>query len=178
MKHSIILILIIFLFSCAKETSTTPEVPDKVFETGSFEFGSDAPDFDVLDIDGKAVKLSDFKGKVVVIDFWASWCNICVKAMPEVKQIYEKYKDKDFKMISISLDYKEDALRQALITYGMEWQQIWDEAAPSPNNIASKKYGISGIPSIAVIDKAGKLRYLSYHNKIQVEKAIEQYLQD
>ncbi len=176
MKYIFICLLSLLLFSCAKEVSDNPVKTEIEFDTGSFEFGSEAPDFEVRDIDSNVIKLSDYRGKVVFIDFWASWCNICTKAMPEVKSIYKKYKDSEFAMISISLDYQEDAWKQAIMSYDMEWTQVFDQKPPSEQNIASLKYNIPGIPTVAIIDKEGRLRYLSYHNKIQIETVIDMYI--
>ncbi len=176
MKYIILIPLFIMLAACSKETSTSTNPIDNNTQGGNLEIGTEAPDFELTDKDGNPVRLSDYRGKVVFIDFWASWCNICVKAIPEVKQIYNKYKNKDFEMIGVSVDYKQEEWKQAITAYGMDWIHVYDEKAPSDKNVASLKYRVSGIPTVAIIDKEGKIRYLSYHNKIQIEKIIDQYI--
>lgn len=176
MKYILLIPLLVLLLACSKETSTSPDVPNETGTNGKPEVGSLAPDFVLNDTNGNPVKLSDYRGKVVMIDFWASWCNICVKAIPEVKEIYDKYSDKDFEIISVSVDHNEEEWKQALTAYSMNWVHVFDEKAPSKNNVSSIKYKVSGIPTVVIIDKDGIIRYLSYHNKIQIESVINQYL--
>ncbi len=177
MKHILLIPVFLLLLACSKETATTPDLPQDKNIPGDLFIGSISPDFELLDKDGNSVRLSDYQGKVVMIDFWASWCNICVKAIPEVKEIYNKYKDKNFELISISVDYKQEEWKQTITAYGMDWIHLFDEKAPSENNVSSLKYKVTGIPTIVIVDKEGKIRYLSYHNKIQIEKVVEQYIE-
>ncbi len=177
MKYLLLIPMIILMLACSKETATNPEIPIEQKTIGDLAIGSVAPDFELLDKDGNSVRLSDYQGKVVMIDFWASWCNICVKAIPEVKEIYNKYKDKNFELISISVDYKQEEWKQTITAYNMDWVHLFDEKAPSENNVSSLKYKVTGIPTIVIVDKEGKIRYLSYHNKIQIEKVIDQYIE-
>lgn len=127
----------------------------KKYVPGLKYIGKMVPDFTATDLDGKAVSIEAYRGKVLLLDFWAVWCGPCVAEMPNVKIIYEKYKDKGFDILGISLDNDETRLRNFLIENEIPWRQVfsgkgWD----SP---LVKKYGIYGIPNMWLIDKEGKL---------------------
>ena len=114
-------------------------------------------DLSIPDMDGKMHKLSEWcgKDKVVLIDFWASWCGPCRMEMPNVVENYKKYKDMGFEIIGISFDKTKDAWVKGVKELGMEWPQLselkyWD-------NEAAKVYDIKGIPANILVDKTGKI---------------------
>ncbi len=111
-----------------------------------------APDFSWKDNDDEIIKLSDLKGKVVILDFWATWCGPCRETIPHVKTIYEKYKDKGVEVIGINMDEssKIDAVVEFIKTNGMKYQVISD----AKGNVASQ-YGVTSIPRFFIIDKNG-----------------------
>ena len=108
----------------------------------------EAPDFTTTDINGKTVKLSDFKGNYLLLDFWASWCGPCRNEMPNVKAAYEKYASKGFEVISISIDKKQKPWRTAIEELGMNWIQVL-------NVDAADVYGIYAIPKTFLVDPKG-----------------------
>lgn len=110
-------------------------------------------DFTQNDINGKAVKLSDFKGKYVLLDFWASWCGPCRAENPNVLKAYNQYKDKNFTILGVSLDEKGDAWQKAIKDDALPWMQVSD--LKGWQNEASSKYGISGIPANFLINPEG-----------------------
>ncbi|MCJ8208829.1 AhpC/TSA family protein [Mucilaginibacter sp. RS28] len=119
--------------------------------------GAMAPVFTQNDVNDKPVSLADFKGKYVLLDFWASWCGPCRAENPNVLKAYHQYKDKNFTVLGVSLDRpgkKEDWLA-AIKADGLEWTQVsdlkfWD-------NSAAKMYGIRAIPQNYLIDPTGKI---------------------
>jgi len=116
-----------------------------------------APDFTQADVNGSPVKLSSFKGKYVLIDFWASWCGPCRQENPNVVKVYNKYKDKNFTILGVSLDRpegKNDWLA-AIKNDGLSWTQVSD--LKFWNNEAAGLYFISAIPSNFLIDPSGKI---------------------
>ncbi|MFS4455688.1 TlpA family protein disulfide reductase [Maribacter sp. 2304DJ31-5] len=118
--------------------------------------GEPAVDFDLPTPDGKTLKLSSLKGKVVIIDFWASWCVWCRKETPNLKKQYAKYKDKGLEIVSVSFDKKEKAYRKALEHDDMPWLQAWDIAGVDDSEV-TKAYGVKAIPFIAIIDREGNI---------------------
>lgn len=106
-------------------------------------------------IDGRKVDLSALKGKVVLLDFWASWCGPCMSELPEVKRVYSRYHDKGFEIVGISLDDDLDKLRDCIKTNGITWPQYFD--GKNWQNEISSRYGIHSIPAMWLIDKTGNV---------------------
>jgi len=119
------------------------------------KIGAAAPDFTQVNVDGKPVTLSSFKGKVVLIDFWASWCSPCRQEIPNIVNQYKQYKDKGFEIISVSLDNSRAKWLLALKQEGMSWPQLSDLKGES--NAVARLYGVSAIPATFLVDKDGKL---------------------
>jgi len=104
---------------------------------------------------GDEIDLSKMNDKVVLVDFWATWCGPCVAEMPTVIAAYEKYQDKGFEVIGISLDQDMEALDKFTKERGMTWPQYFD--GKGWENTIAGKYGISGIPATFLIGKDGKI---------------------
>lgn len=131
------------------------DLRDRQEKTRRAAVGATAPDFTFPDQKGKNVSLSDFKGKVVMIDFWASWCGPCRAEIPNVKKYYEEFKkNKNVVFLSVSIDDKKDAWEKALKEEQMPWRQL---LAPNSGRDAMDKYQFNGIPYIIVVGKDGKI---------------------
>ncbi|MDB5190651.1 MAG: thioredoxin family protein [Segetibacter sp.] len=114
-----------------------------------------APDLNMNDLNGKPIALSQFKGKFVLVDFWASWCGPCRQENPNVVAAFNKYKDKNFTIVGVSLDEDKDAWKQAVEKDKLTWPHMsdlkqWESAAVST-------YGFEGIPFNVLIDPTGKI---------------------
>lgn len=119
--------------------------------------GAIAPDFTVMQPDGKAkITLSAFRGKYVMLDFWASWCIPCRAENVHTKELYEKYSPLGLQVISFSLDSDQAAWNEAIKKDGLIWNNASDLVG-GVNSPVAKKYGINGIPAIWIIDPAGKV---------------------
>ena len=118
--------------------------------------GKKAIDFNMKDLDDNDLSLEQYRGKVVLLDFWAVWCGPCIAEMPNVKQVYEKYKDENFQIIGISLDESRDALVGYLEKEGITWPQFFD--GNGWRNQVAGMYGINAIPHTYLIDGEGVIR--------------------
>lgn len=120
-----------------------------------FKIGMEAPAFDITGMDGKNIELKDYKGKYVLIDFWASWCGPCLREMPNVKKLYNETRGKNFEIIGISLDTKEDAWKASVKAQDLKWAQACDLLMWG--GPVAKKYNVHAIPRTILIDPQGKV---------------------
>jgi len=137
--------------------------------------GGEPVHFNVKSTDGKTLSPAAYKGKVLLIDFWATWCGPCVAEMPNVRQVYRKYHPKGFEIVGISLDQSREKLNQYVKTNQIEWPQYFD--GKYWNNDIAVQYGIKSIPATFLVDRAGKIRYKSLRGK-QLEAAVAQLLEE
>ncbi len=111
------------------------------------------PVFSLPDLDGKQWNSSDFKGKPVVVDFWATWCNTCKESIPKLADLSEKYKGKGLVVIGISVDKTSvEKVRKAAKKFGITYLVLHDK-----ENTMAKSFGFSGIPSVYVFNRKGML---------------------
>jgi peroxiredoxin len=146
-----------------------------LYDQGATSIGAIAPDFTQNDVNDNPVKLSDFRGKYVLIDFWASWCGPCRAENPNVIKAFNKYKDKNFTVLGVSLDQpgKKAAWLAAIKADGLPWTQVSD--LNSWNNAAAKQYGIKAIPQNFLIDPTGKIVGKNLRGEA-LEKKLEELL--
>jgi len=110
-------------------------------------------------VDGRKVDLKELKGKVVLIDFWATWCGPCVAELPNVLAAYEKLHDQGFEIVGISFDQSKEALTKFVAEKKMPWPQYFDGEGWA--NKYGKEFGINSIPAMWLVDKKGNLRDLN-----------------
>ncbi|MDH7460148.1 TlpA disulfide reductase family protein [Chitinophagaceae bacterium 26-R-25] len=143
------------------------DMEDKMAKANSLKPGMPVPAISYPDNNGVMQGLEQYKGKYVLIDFWASWCGPCRQAIPRVKDLYEKYKDKGFDIVSVSIDDSKKAWAKAMEEEGMPWKQLL-----SPDkNATMKNFLFSGIPTIYLIDKQGNI--VSKYTGFSAESAKE-----
>lgn len=114
--------------------------------------GATFPDFQEKDLAGNPLSVAKFKGKVVLIDFWATWCGPCVRELPNVQAAYKKYHDKGFEVIGISLDREEATLKEFIKAKKLPWPQYFDTEGKLGN-----LYGVDTIPRTYLLDGEGKI---------------------
>lgn len=146
------------------------EAERKVSAMAKLAPGSDAPEIELADPNGKVIPLSSLRGKVVLIDFWASWCKPCRVENPKVVKMYNEMKDKGFEIYGVSLDRDKDKWVEAIKQDGLTWPQVSD--LQFWNSAAAKLYNVSSIPHTVLIDRDGKivangLRGRALENKVE-----------
>ena len=151
--------------------------PDGQEDTGSIEvngselapapeIGHPAPDFILLDLEGNQITISEFRGKTVFINFWATWCPPCRAEMPDMEAIYQEYKDEDVVVIGVDILEPEEEVRQFVQRGGYNWAFVID----TTGEIATT-YEITAIPTSFFIDRGGIIRAVNIG--AMTERAIE-----
>ena len=143
---------------------------DSVYAQKLLKPGTTAPDFILPMPNGYRVQLAEFKGKYVLLDFWASWCPDCRKDIPAVKAMYEKY-GKNVVFIGVSFDTDRDRWAKCVADNGMTWRQVSELKRMREAKIA-QTYGVQWIPSMTLVGPDGKVG-LSTVVLERMEKALE-----
>lgn len=128
---------------------------------GSFGFitskppPSDPMDLSFTAVDGSTVDLTALRGKVVLLDFWATWCGPCRGEVPNVVAAYNKYHDQGFEVVGVSLDQDRDTMSQFTASNGMVWPQFFD--GQGWGNSLAQRFGIRYIPQMWLLDRKGRI---------------------
>ncbi len=136
--------------------------------------GSKAPDISLPDANGQIIKLSSLEGKVVLLDFWASWCGPCRRSNGHTLSVYNQYKDKGFEVYGVSIDESKEAWANAVRQDKATWLQVIDTKAGTGNEL-TKTWNLQYIPSTFLIDKGGKIVAVA-PEKDELEKWLKKLL--
>ncbi len=164
----------ILLFSCSKgdaQATTEKQTPTekKVDENAVM-----APDFSLNNMQGEVVSLSDFRGKVVILDFWATWCPPCKAEIPDFIELYSQYADQGLEIIGISLDQGDLSVVPAFVeSYKVQYPMLYYK-----DEVIMDYGGIRSIPTTFIIDREGKIvdKVVGYKPKEFFEEAIKPLL--
>jgi thiol-disulfide isomerase/thioredoxin len=144
-----------------------------LFEIRHLQVGMTAPSITSENLKGEKVELKDYKGKVVVLDIWATWCGPCKAMIPHEREMVERLKDKPFALISVSADEKKEKLQQFLEKESMPWVHWWNGAKGG----FIKEWNVQFYPTIYVFDAKGVIRYKNVRGK-QLEEAVDKLLEE
>ena len=129
-------------------------------DAASIAPGAPAPAFQLHSSASTDVSLSDLKGQVVLINFWASWCGPCRQEMPVLEQLYKKYKSAGFTLIGVNVEPKSADAEGFLKSTPVSFPVLFD-----PESKVSRLYEVTGMPSTVIVDRAGKVRYIHHGYK-------------
>jgi len=133
--------------------------------------GAMAPEIALPNVNDSVVKLSSLQGKVVLIDFWASWCGPCRASMPSVVKLYNKLKDKGFEVYGVSIDSKKSNWVKAIRQDKIKFTQVNDNGGW--NSVVAARYGVDQIPTNFLLDKTGKIVAIDADGKELQQKVLE-----
>ena len=177
-----------------KQFAIDMELENKKIESRyKVKLGQPAPDISLPDVDGKTRSLSDLKGKVVLLDFWASWCVPCRRANPHVVELYHKYNKDGFEVFNVSLDgidsrtaarYNQSEIEKKLANEKRKWRQaiakdnlVWENHVSDLKkweSIGAAQYGVRSIPTTFLIGRDGKIAALN--PKANLEEKIKEFI--
>lgn len=139
-------------------TNAMAEDLDSLYAQSLLKVGTQAPNFELPTPEGKKVQLSDFKGKYVLIDFWASWCPDCRRISPNVEAIAKEYQGKDLTVVAVSFDIDKEAWVKYINRNGAPVNEVHvSELKKMKESAVAKAFGVQWIPSLYLLDKDGKV---------------------
>lgn len=144
---------------------------DEFIRSQDFKVGSEAYAFILPDLNGRKVNLKDYRGKYVLLDFWASWCGPCRREIPAVVTLYKNFRGKNFEIIGISLDKNSSDWKKAVQEMKMKWPQVSD--LQGWNSEVARKYNIHAIPATVLLNPEGKVEALNLRGEKLEDKIRE-----
>jgi peroxiredoxin len=139
------------------------------------KIGEPAVEISASTHDGKKIRLKDYRGKVVLLDFWAAWCNPCRIEMPNVIKVYNEFRNRGFEIIGVSLDRDETQFRNFIKENKMTWPEIYDGQAWGSS--VGQLYAVNSIPATFLIDRQGKIRFKNVRGE-QLRQAVQQLINE
>lgn len=158
-----------------QESELAREVRENIELRQRIEVGRPAPEFTLAQRDSSLLSLSDLRGKVVVLDFWASWCKPCRASFPWVREFYEEYRKKGVEVVGVSIDANKVAWEKALDAEKLPWPQVIDETVNGEYQ-TGELYHVMAVPMFVVVDKEGKIVIRAHMEKDELVAEVERAL--
>ncbi len=159
------------------KSTLSAEAKEKLYELNHLMPGKVAPEISGEDVDGRALRLSQYRGKVVVLSFWASWCGPCMQLVPLECSLAEKFQGQPFAMLGVNGDDTRDAAKRAMQEEHMNWRSFWNEGGP--NGAIPQQWMVYAWPTVYLLDPAGviRLRFVGYMDSNLLESTVERLLE-
>jgi len=135
--------------------------------------GKPAPEIDGKDVEGKPMKLSEYRGKVVILSFWATWCGPCMQMVPHERELVQRLEGKPFVLLGVNGDEGKERLKYQTKEHQINWRSWYDGG---PNGPISQRWNVRGWPTVFVIDREGIIRYKGQRDEAQLDAAVNQLL--
>jgi thiol-disulfide isomerase/thioredoxin len=152
------------------------EAKQELFEIRFLRIGKTAPDIEAEGVDGKKFKLSDHRGKVTAVVFWAAWCGPCMRQVPHERELVERLKDKPFVLIGVNGDDKREKAAETMAKEKMTWPSFWN-GDRGPDGPISRAWNVRGWPTIYVLDARGVIRAKGIVGK-ELDAAVDELLKE
>ena len=159
---AIVLFAGLLVYGCSSST-------DEIINTADI-----APDFQLTDLAGKQVKLSDFRGRPVILNFWATWCGPCRVEMPHFQQVYEEWSDRGLVVLAVNIGESPTLVKEFALDYGLSFPVLLDIEAE-----VAQRYNIRPIPTTFFIDKSGAIQDMvigAFPSKSAIEKKLDKII--
>jgi thiol-disulfide isomerase/thioredoxin len=161
----------------ARKKTLGQEAEARLDEILNLAVGKPAPEIEGVDVNGKSLKLSDYKGKVVVLVFWGSWCGPCMAHVPQERNLVERLKGQPFALLGVDCEPDKDTARAVMARERMTWPSWYDGAVGS--GPIAKRYHIRGYPTVLILDTKGVIRRRGWSDRLEqtVDKLLEEMKQ-
>jgi thiol-disulfide isomerase/thioredoxin len=150
------------------------EVETELYELRNLRIGKAAPEIVGEDLDGKKFKLSDYRGKVVLLVFWASWCGPCMGSVPHERELVERFKDRPFVLVGVNGDESKENAAKAVKEAKIPWRSFWN-GKEGPGGPIATAWNVRGWPTVYVIDHKGIIREKYLHGK-RLDEPLEKMI--
>lgn len=170
-KVLISLLVSLLMFSFALDIKAQEKKPTKKKRVIGMEIGNILPSFTLNDNNGNPVTLSKLRGKVMIVEFWGSWCKYCRKANPDMVLMYNKFKSEDFEMIGVAIDESREEWLEAIKKDKLPWLQV-SEQKNWPDSKIVQKYKLEGVPSKFLLDRKGVILAINPSDE-EIDNAIK-----
>ena len=147
------------------------EAEQELFELQNLRIGKMAPDIKAKDLDGASFKLSDYRGRVTVLVFWASWCGPCMAMVPDERKLVDRMKNRPFVLIGVNGDPRLNDAKRAVAKESMVWRSFWN-GTNGPAGPISHAWNVRGWPTIYVLDGKGVIREKNVRGE-KLDKAVD-----
>lgn len=158
----------------AYSEAKTAEAKEVGIETMPFPQLNKPYEFVVTTVEGKKISSRDYQGKVLLIDYWATWCSPCIKKMPELKKLFEKWHPRGFEALGVCLDHDTKTMKKSIEANGLVWTQVMPSTKPRTRELWQESSGIRALPRLLLLDRQGILRADSI--QLDFEEEIEKLL--